>query len=412
MKKPVLSLFKGFGIEIEYMIVQRTTLDVFPVSDEVMRSVTGTYANDYQRGNMGWSNEFVLHVMEIKNIRPASSLTGLPQLFLDEIARINKILEPLGGIMLPSGMHPWMDPAKETRLWPHRYRKIYNTYNRIFNCRRHGWANLQSLHLNISFNGDDEFERLHAATRLILPIIPALAASSPIAGGNVSGMHDTRLAYYRSNQSKVPSIAGRMIPEPVFTIAGYREHILDRMYRDIAAYDPDGTIQYEWLNSRGAIPRFERNAIEIRLIDAQECPASNIAIAGMIISVLQRCVSEQWKPLKDQKAWKVSPLLSILKETIKKGEHAVIDNTRYLAMFDFPEAKAKAGELWHHLAAKQYGNNILDSRSLRVIRFILDHGTLATRILASLPGNPSHTQIRNVYQKLCRCLERNELFTG
>ena len=39
------------------------------------------------------------------------------------------------------------------------------------------------------------------------------------------------------------------------------------MYRQIAPLDPDHVVQYEWLNSRGAIARFDRNAIEIRVID-------------------------------------------------------------------------------------------------------------------------------------------------
>ncbi|HAL85576.1 MAG TPA: hypothetical protein DCM31_01010, partial [Deferribacteraceae bacterium] len=37
------------------------------------------------------------------------------------------------------------------------------------------------------------------------------------------------------------------------------------MYRDIAPYDPECILQEEWLNSRGAIARFDRKAIEIRL---------------------------------------------------------------------------------------------------------------------------------------------------
>lgn len=47
---------------------------------------------------------------------------------------------------------------------------------------------------------DAEFEKLHAAIRLILPIIPALSASSPILKENTPGikMHGCRSI----NQSK------------------------------------------------------------------------------------------------------------------------------------------------------------------------------------------------------------------
>ena len=59
-------------------------------------------------------------------------------------------------------------------------------------------------------------------------------------------------------------MAGRVIPEPVFDKKSYEEQIFQRIYADIAPHDPQGILQHEWLNSRGAIARFDRNAIEIR----------------------------------------------------------------------------------------------------------------------------------------------------
>lgn len=404
-----IGILEGFGIEIEYMIVNRETLDVLPVSDEVIRSASGRYSNDYQNGKMGWSNEFVLHVMELKNAEPVPSLKGLSGDFLREIKRINAILRPLGGMLMPSGMHPWMDPRRETRLWPHRYRKVYEKYDRIFNCRRHGWANLQSIHLNIAFDGDDEFGRLHAAARLVLPIIPALAASTPVADGKITGLHDTRLHHYRSNQRKVPSVMGRTIPEPVYTEAEYRNDIFGKMYVDIAKYDPEGTLRHEWLNSRGAIPRFERNALEIRVIDSQECPAANIAVVEMIVSVIRQLVSEDRASAGEQKVWKVAPLVSIFRKTIEKGEHAVIDDPRYLGMFGFPGKKAKAGELWEYLLQEACNKKQLGPASVRSIRSVLENGTLSSRIRGLTGEEPSRERLKEVYAGLCRCLTRNEL---
>ena len=89
---------------------------------------------------------------------------------------------------MPTGMHPWMDPAREFELWPHGDREIYAAFDRIFDCRGHGWANLQSMHLNLPFADDDEFGRLHAAIRALLPLLPALAASSPFADGHARGL--------------------------------------------------------------------------------------------------------------------------------------------------------------------------------------------------------------------------------
>ena len=44
------------------------------------------------------------------------------------------------------------------------------------------------------------------------------------------------------------------------------------MYRAIDPLDTEGILQEEWLNSRAAIARFDRGAIEIRCMDTQECP--------------------------------------------------------------------------------------------------------------------------------------------
>ena len=84
---------------------------------------------------------------------------------------------------MPTAAHPLMHPDTEMQLWQHNYSKIYALYNRIFDCRGHGWSNVQSMHINLPFSDDEEFEKLHAAVRIILPIIPGLSASSPIFEG-------------------------------------------------------------------------------------------------------------------------------------------------------------------------------------------------------------------------------------
>ncbi len=68
-------------------------------------------------------------------------------------------------------------------------------------------------------------------------------------------------------------MSGLVIPEVIQSIQDYHDIILNRIYRDMASVDPEGVLRYEWINSRGAIARFDRNAIEIRLVDVQESPS-------------------------------------------------------------------------------------------------------------------------------------------
>ncbi|MDH4064006.1 MAG: glutamate-cysteine ligase family protein, partial [Acidobacteriota bacterium] len=158
-----LRLFEGIGVELEYMIVDRATLEVKPVADELLKAVSGHYDTEVARGPISWSNELALHVIELKTTEPVPTLDGVGALFQEQVAEIERQLAPLGARLLPTGMHPWMDPHTELRLWPHEHDEIYGAFNRIFDCRGHGWANLQSVHLNLPFANDEEFARLHAA---------------------------------------------------------------------------------------------------------------------------------------------------------------------------------------------------------------------------------------------------------
>ncbi|HHO47737.1 MAG TPA: glutamate--cysteine ligase [Desulfobacteraceae bacterium] len=403
-------LFEGYGIELEYMVVRRDSLDILPITDKVLFHAAGAPTADIDRGPLGWSNELVLHVIEIKNSGPVDSLDGLAGKFAGEVREINAVLDPMGGCLLPGGMHPWMDPHRETRLWPHGSRQIYQAYDRIFDCRGHGWSNLQSVHLNLGFNGDEEFARLHAAVRLILPLLPAIAASSPFVEGRPSGLLDTRLYYYRRNQSRIPSITGLTIPERISTRAEYVERIHNPIFRDIAPLDPDNILRREWLNSRGAIARFERSAIEIRLIDIQECPSADLAVASAVIGALRCLTGEEWSSRARQQEPGEELLLDVLLRCIESGEKAVIDQPSYLALFSFPGPRATGSELWTHMA-ESAGRLLGETMPYQVeLRRLLRHGTLAGRLLRAAGPDPGRGRLREVYRELARCLAHDELF--
>jgi len=146
--------------------VDRDTLAVKPIADELLKAAAGSLVGEIEQGELSWSNELVLHVVELKTNGPAPALEPLPRLFGEHVRRIDALLEPLGARLMPTGMHPWLDPGRETRLWPHEYNVVYEAFDRIFGCRGHGWSNLQSVHLNLPFCGDEEFGRLYAAALL------------------------------------------------------------------------------------------------------------------------------------------------------------------------------------------------------------------------------------------------------
>ncbi len=400
-----LHLFEGYGVELEYMIVQRDTLQVSPITDQLIWEEVGAYVSDVEFGEIAWSNELVLHVVELKTQGPVQSLVGLQQKFQEHVQKINAILEKYNAMLLPTGAHPLMDPYTETKLWPHEHNAIYEAYNRIFDCRGHGWANLQSTHLNLPFADDAEFEKLHAAIRMVLPIIPAISASSPILDGKISGLQDTRLEVYRTNQSKIPSIAGKIIPEQVFSKADYEEKIFKTIYADVAPYDPEGTLQEEFLNSRGAIARFERNTIEIRLLDIQESPLADMAVLQAVVAVIKALAAERWVQISELKKWDENTLSDILLKVIAHGQRAILSDYDFMKCFGFDcRENCTAGELWRHLAKETLA---LDDQPeiAYALNIILSRGNLSNRILEALGKNPSEESIKKVYNQLAACLQ-------
>lgn len=414
-KRP-LHLFEGYGIEMEYMLVQQSSLNIAPIADKLLAKLGGTspYAEPLSTvacGEIAWSNELVAHVIEMKTNGPAPALKGLAQAFQKNIGVANAILHPLSAKLLPTGAHPWMSALEEMVLWPYGQKTIYETYHRIFNCQGHGWANLQSTHLNLPFANDEEFGRLHTAIRFLLPLMPGLSASTPILDRKPSGWVDTRLHYYASNQAQIPSITGWVIPELVWSQREYQQKILDPMYQAISSYDSEGVLQEEWLNSRGAIARFDRQAIEIRILDIQENPRADIAIIALIVSVLKALVYEEWGPHYALTNWSEKNLYEYWLRVCQTGQAAIIDDKAYLRAFGLPPKPQTVQEIWQQLyqkAFKTFGEkeNDLDEALIP----ILTEGNLAERILRALQGDYQDSALYSVYRELGLCLAEDRAF--
>ena len=450
-------LWERFGVEMEFMIVDRDTLNVLPRADVPLgKDKDGNQLSDIEYDDIGLSNELVSHVLEFKCAHPKSTFEGLGKRFFHEIRRANKKLEKINAMLLPSACHPFMDPA-EMKLWPYDCLDIYQTYDRIFNCKGHGWANLQSTHLNLSFDGDEEFGELHAAIRLLLPLIPAIAASSPYLDSKYTGYRDARINVYRHNQDKVPEITGQVIPEQAYSYDEYNKMIFDKVKKAIAPYDTEHLLNHFFLNSRGAIARFDRVAIEIRLVDIQECPNADIAIAELEIATLKAIVNGKFAASRSGNAagssnaagisevansvphslkeyreflrnFDTTRLAELLNKTVKDAENATINWAEYLSVFgiDFATASSSAtsaatspasspathsitaGDLWKHIYSVV--KNDLTEVSQSVMEKMLERGTLSSALYKALGDNPSRKAFVTEYKKLADCLAHNRLY--
>jgi gamma-glutamyl:cysteine ligase YbdK (ATP-grasp superfamily) len=322
---------------------------------------------------------------------------------------MNALLEPMDAQLMPTAMHPTMDPAREARLWPHAYGPVYQTFDRLFDCRGHGWTNLQSMHINLPFADDAEFGALHAAVRFVLPLLPALCASSPLCDGAPTGWLDSRLWHYGRNARRFASVAGQVIPEPLYTIAGYRMEILGRIQRDLAPHDPDCVLDPEWTNARGCIARFERGAIEIRILDLSECPRADMAIAETIVALIRALCDGRFASQDELREFATDNLAALYQRCIRDAERAEIDDPHFLRALDFPGARCEARELWLHLLERLPAAHLSDA-ARALMRRMLNAGCLSRRILARLSSQPRREEIDEVYRELCACLAKGEPF--
>ena len=392
-----IGLFEAFGIELEYMIVKKNGLDINPVSDYLLRDKKGKIVNVVDKGKVAWSNELAMHVAEIKNPVPVKDVYTLVKPVTEQIVWANSILSEIDAMLLPSAMHPLARPGKNIKLWPGDNNEIYSAYDRIFGCKGHGWFNVQSMHLNLPFKNSDEFARLHSAIRLLLPLLPGLAASSPFTAGKFSGRLDNRLYFYSRNQRKIPEITGAVVPEYIQSISDYKSLVLEKIYKAAAPHDPDGLLHGEWLNSRGAIARFDRNAIEIRVLDVKENPSSDISIAALIISILKGMVRDGI--IMDIET---SRLARVFKKSLVLAEHAPVTDRVYLAALQAKEGSAR--EVLLQLIDRYHKKNKNSEEFLETYR---KHGTLASRLRKATgkSGNFDKT-----YKRLAVNLAENRMF--
>ncbi|MBK9537907.1 MAG: glutamate--cysteine ligase [Flavobacteriales bacterium] len=407
--KTAYKLFEVTGIELEYMVVERGTLKVLPIVDKLFEDVTGKITSDVDRGDVEWSNELVSHVVELKTAKPTKRIPSFRKKFASEVQAINAVLAKRNAMLLPTAAHPLMDPFTETVIWPHDHNEVYALYNRIFDCRGHGWSNLQSTHLNLPFATDEEFSKLHAAVRLVLPLIPALSASSPILDGKVTGHLDSRMEAYLHHQERLPQLMGSLIPEAVFTQEDYYREIFGPIGKALAPFDPENVMDHHFANSRGAIARFDRGAIELRVIDIQECPNADLAIAELIVALTRAMTKGRWTSTYLQRAWSETDLLAIFKQVIRDADKAEIIDRDFLVMFGvMKEERMTAQRLWEHIV--QELRSELSEGAQEVISHILQHGCLARRILGRTGASPTEDTVRKVYTEIAECLQHDRLF--
>lgn len=411
-KRQEYRLFEVAGIELEYPIVDRD-LNVASLVEPAFRILAGRGTSDVDLGSVSFSNEFADHVFEIKTVEPVASLQDAETLLNDGLQRFLSVLhEEFDARLLPTGMHPWFNPL-EARLWTRSGLRIYTTYARLFNVRTHGWMNVQAMHLNLPFGTESETIAMHNASALLIPYLPAIAASTPIFDGVLQDSADSRLVWLTRHQQRVPESMGRIVPEYITSIADYRKRILKPMYNALDQMVDAGAIRHEFFNSRSAILRFARRAFEIRALDTQECIKMDVALAAFVrgaLAGLTRDLLDRRLELPDH-----ATLVHDLHECIRDGSGAMVRAPHCnpgSAPMHVRDVLRRLLDMSVEHAAES------DAHYLEQVRSIIEAGSLSERIRHRLAPYASEgpdvfrEQVGIVYGELADALEGNIPWPG
>ena len=408
--------FQVAGMELEYAVVDRD-LNAASLVESAFRIIAGRRTSDIELGPVGFSNEIADHVFEVKTTEPVENLREAETALAEGVQQFAALLrEEFGARLLPTGMHPWLDP-KRARVWTRSHSRIYRTYERLFNVQTHGWMNVQATHLNLPLGRDHEAVAMYNAAALLIPYLPALAASSPMYDGELQAATDNRLAWILRHQARIPESQGEIVPEYIASLGDYRRRVLGGMYRALDRLPDSGALRHEFFNARGAVFKFSRQSLEIRVLDTQECVKMDVAVGVFVRALLRDWTA---RVLAEEIVFPDHPLLvSDFRAVISAGSLADV-----LAPHIDAEGRGADGRV----GVRSVLTTLLDDARrasrpeerpyLDLVEGVIRTGSLSERIRSALlpyadQDDETFTEAaRLVYIELADCLESNEPWRG
>ncbi len=408
--------FEVVGMELEYPTVDRD-LNVVSLVEPAFRILAGRGTSDVHLGALGFSNEIADHVFEVKTTAPVRSLRQAEEILYEGIQRFVAVLrDEFDARLMPTGMHPWFDP-RQGRLWSRSGTRIYGTYEKLFDVRTHGWMNVQASHLNLPFGDERETLAMHTAAALLVPYLPAIAASTPMYEGDLRPHADSRLAWILEHQARIPESCGQLVPEYVESFADYRRKILGPMYAALDRFPHDtSAIRHEFLNARGAVFKFSRRAMEVRVLDTQECVRMDVAIAAFVRAALRHLSRRVMAGKLELPPHEL--LVEDFRATVRDGSAALVAAPHVAAERDETGRTDVRAVLRELLAAARKTARKDEQPYMELIAGVIESGSLSERIRAALlpfdaaPDEDFTEAARHVYIELMDCLEANEPWRG
>jgi len=153
----------------------------------------------------------------------------------------------------------------------------------------------------------------------------------------------------------------------------------------------------EWVNSRGVIFRFDRCALEVRVMDEQECVKSDVALACFIRATLRGLIASKAELLSH------SLLVKDFNVVIRDGLKAEVSS---------PNGTTAKEVCQHYLKlALEYATED-EKKYLWLVEKRIKQGSLSELIRANVLKRAKKTDFRDaiidVYSMLIKCLQDNQ----
>jgi gamma-glutamyl:cysteine ligase YbdK (ATP-grasp superfamily) len=372
-------------------------LKPLPISDKIIKATCARIVNFIEMPQFTFGKELQLHVMEIKANMPFHSPCEFEETMQKAVQTLSGIVQKHGANLLGTGMHPLLKLG-DTGVWPHYHSKIYQQFGKIFNLNQHGWLNIQSFHLNLPYQKQGDAIQMHNYLANLCAYLPAIAASSPIFEGKSGPDVDNRLHFYKLNQKEVPSITGDVIPEYATSLSQYKRDVIGGYSEDLAGAGAEKVILgREWVNSRGLIFRFDRKALEIRVMDEQECIKSDVALACFVRAALRGMMAQKTELLPHE------VLVGDYNVIVHGGLEAEVRNLMGKTAREICQRYLKLAEQYADADEKRY---------LGIVKRRIKEGNLSEVIGKKVQARAGKTDyqeaVRTVYSSLIKCLSDNE----
>ena len=379
-------------------LVHALDLTPAPIGDQVLAELC----------DPDWYACPVLHRLSLRVEPPGSRLAGIHRVVVPKLAKLRTVLGSLRARVLPTGMHPLLDPVSGVRTWKFPEGDPRNAMRWLVNRSSHAWSNVAGVRFAVGWSDEEQLRDLLRVCRLLVPIAPALAASSPLAVGEYSGYQSTRVESMRQPGGSLASLVGSFVPEPAYTESAYRKEVLQPVQREIEAVVEGLEIDIEEFDRRGAVLQPSRRRVLVRALDAQECLSANLAVSLAFASVLRGVMATG--VASHHREIRQSSLVRTLRACARLADDAVLDDEEYLEVLGMHPGPITAAEVWLNLIDR-YPPNVDHDPSVRAaLRVYLEQGSLASRIRASLGESPSPSGIRRVYRELCEGFDDDRSF--